>query len=559
MTYYPREVPREISWKRRPLYSLLEDSARKHPGAAATIFFGGAMTFAELDAEANRFAHALVKLGIRPGDRVGIHLPNSPQVLVCLHGALKAGAVATMASPLYERRELIHWLNDSGARVLVTLSQNEILTRAIDAQQSAGVRHLVVTNIKDYFPAKLKTLFTVFKEKKEGHRARLDAAKGQLWLKDLLKDQPASRPKWRSDPAGTAVLQYTGGTTGVPKGAELTHDNLVANAAQCRQWLYELNETRERMLMVLPLFHVYALTCCNLVMDLASPSILVPRFDLADVIKIIDRDKPTVFPGIPAMYAAINHSLRRDGKKGRPADLSSINICFSGADRLSPEVQEDFEQLTGGRVVQGYGLTEASPVTHVNPSQGLRKAGSIGLPLPNTEVRIIDLDTGEDVEPGREGEMLVRGPQVMKGYWNDPGETAEAITAGGWLHTGDVAFADEDGFYYVVDRVKDVIITGGINVFPQEVEDVISQYPGVKEVAVKGQPHKLKGEVAKAYVVLEKGEQASASDIRRFARERLADYKVPHQIEFLDELPRSVLRKVLKRKLDESEAGAKGE
>ena len=551
MTYYPKEVPREISWTRRPVYSLLEDTARKYPDAKATIFFGGSMTFAELDAEANRFAHALENLGIRPGDRVGIHLPNSPQLLVCFHGALKAGAVATMASPLYERRELVYWLNDSGARVMVTLSQNDILSKAIDAQQNAGLRHLIVTNIKDYFPAALKTLFTVFKEKKDGHRARLDHSKGQLWLKDLLNDQPPSRPDWRADPGETAVLQYTGGTTGLPKAAELTHDNLIVNVAQCRAWLYELEETRERMLMVLPLFHVYALTCCNLIMDLASPSILLPRFDLADVIKVIDRDKPTVFPGIPAMYAAINHSLKRGADQGRRADLSSIKICFSGADRLPPEVERDFEQLSGGRMVQGYGLTEASPVTHVNPIRGLRKPGSIGLPVPNTGVRIIDLETGKDVEAGREGEMLVRGPQVMKGYWNEPGETAEAITEDGWLHTGDVAFADEDGFYYIVDRKKDVIITGGINVYPREIEDVLSQFSKIKEVAVKGTPHKLKGEIVKAYVVLKENEQASPSEIRRFAKDKLADYKVPQKIEFLNELPRSVLRKVLKRKLNE--------
>jgi len=344
-------------------------------------------------------------------------------------------------------------------------------------------------------------------------------------------------------------LQYTGGTTGLPKAAELTHDNIVANTAQVRAWLHELRETEERMLMVLPLFHVYALTCCNLIMDLAGPAILIPRFDLADVLKTIEREKPTIFPGIPAMYAAINHSLERGSRNGG-ADLSSIRLCFSGADRLPREVQADFERLSGGRVIEGYGLTEASPVTHVNPMHGPRKDGSIGLPVPNTDIRIIDLETGDDVKPGNEGEMLVRGPQVMKGYWNEPQETCAAISPDGWLHTGDIARADEDGFYFIVDRKKDIIIIGGINVYPSDVEEVLAQFSKVKEVAVKGIPHKLRGEAVKAYVVLKDNEQATASEIRKFAKGKMAEYKVPQKIEFMDELPRSILRKVLKRKLE---------
>lgn len=551
MTYYPEEVPRQISWTRRPLYSLLEEAAAHYPDAAATSFFGATMSYAELDAEANRFANALDKLGVQPGDRVAIHLPNSPQLLISLFGVLKAGAIATMASPLYEPPELSYQLTNSGARVMVTLSQADILQKAIAAGRKASLKHLMVTNIKDYFPAALKTLFTAFREKKEGHRADLDASQGQIWFKDLLKKQSDQKPDWQAKPEDTAVLQYTGGTTGVPKGAELTHDNLVANAAQARAWLYELREAGERTLMVLPLFHVYALTSLNLTISLAGRTILMPRFDLADVIKTISREHPTLFPGIPAMYAAINHSLKRgNGKSGR-VSLTSIKLCVSGADRLPQDVEEDFELLTGGRVVEGYGLTEASPVTHVNPVHGIRKSGSIGLPVPNTEVRIIDLETGRPVGTNQEGEMLVRGPQVMKGYWNEPEESANVITPDGWLHTGDIARIDEDGFCFIIDRKKDVIITGGINVYPREVEDVLSRHPKVKEVAVKGLPHKLRGEVVKAYIVLQENQQATSGEIKQFAKERLADYKVPHKIEFLDELPRSVLRKVLKRKLDE--------
>ncbi|MFA6001176.1 MAG: long-chain fatty acid--CoA ligase [Thermoleophilia bacterium] len=552
MDYYPEEVSRHLAWSHRPMQALLEDSAREHPDAPATSFFGGVLSFRELDQEANRFAHGLRGLGVRPGDRVAIHLPNSPQLLICLYGTLKAGAVATMANPMYESRELAYQLNDSGASVMVTLSQNEMLKKAITAQQQADIHHLIVTNIKDYFPPALRIAFTTFKEKKEGHRAHLDSSRAQLWLKDIMKKQPSNAPATTTDPTSTAVLQYTGGTTGLPKAAELTHDNLVANTAQVKAWIYKIKDAREKMLMVLPLFHVYALTCCNLCIDIAGQVILLPRFDLSEVLSTISKQRPTIFPGIPAMYAAINHSLLR-GREEKKADLSSIWLCVSGSDRLPTDVQEEFERLSGGLLIEGYGLTEASPVTHANLISGIRKKGSIGLPLPDTEVRIIDLDDGKDVQPGEEGEMLVRGPQIMKGYWNESEETEHAIDKDGWLKTGDVARIDEDGFYYIVDRRKDVIITGGINVYPREIEEVLSQFHKIAEVAVKGLPHKLRGEIVKAYVVLKDNEQATAGEIRQFAKEKLADYKVPQKIEFMSELPKNTLRKVLKRKLDDKE------
>lgn len=551
MTYYPREVPRHLEYSHRLLQQLLEDSAQHHPEAPVTSFYGGVMTYLELDQEANRFANSLLGLGVQPGDRVAIHLPNCPQLLISLFGTLKAGAVATLANPLYESRELAHQLNDSGAGVMVTLSQNRILGNAITAREHSGVHHLIVTNIKEYFPPKLRLAFTAFKEKKEGHRARLDPAQGQIWFKDLLKGQSFGLPDIAMQPSDTALLQYTGGTTGVPRGAELTHGNLVANAEQSRSWLYDLQEAGEKMLMVLPLFHVYALTCCNFMLASACQLTLLPRFDLANVIATIQKERPTIFPGIPAMYAAINHSLLRGDDRNK-ADLSSIRFCISGSDRLPVQVQEEFERLSGGRLVEGYGLTEASPVTHVNPIYGKRKAGSIGLPLPDTEVRIVDLETGKDVPEGSEGEMLVRGPQVMRGYWQASEETAAAIDADGWLKTGDVAHVDEDGFYFIMDRRKDVIITGGINVYPREIEDVLAGFDKIGEVAVKGVPHRLRGETIKAYVVLKENETATPAEIRAFAKERLADFKVPQKIEFLDELPKSTLHKVLKRKLSDN-------
>ncbi|MHB1390928.1 MAG: long-chain-fatty-acid--CoA ligase [Thermoleophilia bacterium] len=554
MTYYPDNVPRRLTYTHQPLHGLLERSARNHPDATATVFFGGSLTYREIDEHANRFAHALLSLGVEPGERVAIHLPNSPQLVICLYGALKAGAVATLVSPLYEPAEIAHQLEDSGARVMVTLSQEQILSRALAVQEQTHLYHLIVSNIKDFFPVRLKTLFTVFKEKKEGHRAHLDPNRGQLWLTDILRKQPDSSPAIDVKSTTTAVLQYTGGTTGTPKSAELTHDNLVANCTQTRAWLPDIKKNEERMLLVAPLFHVYALTCCNVMILLAGSLILLPRFDLREVLETIRNERPTIFPGIPAMYAAINHSLLRAKEKGE-SDLSSIRYSVSGSDRLPLDVQLEFEQLSGGQVLEGYGLTEASPITHANPVNGPRKAGSIGLPLPDTEVRIVDMATGWDVPRGEVGEMLVRGPQVMKGYWQNPAETSQVIDPDGWLSTGDIAREDEDGFYFIVDRRKEIIITGGLNVYPREIEEVLAGYDKISEVAVKGVSHRLRGEIIKAFVVLKQNEQASADEIRQYARERLADYKIPRQIEFLPELPKSVLRKVLKRQLSDEAEG----
>jgi long-chain acyl-CoA synthetase len=557
VTYYPEEVKQHIDLPDIPLQKLLEDSAYRHPDATATTFFGATLSYAALDREANRFAHGLISIGVAPGDRVAIHLPNSPQFLICLFGTLKAGAVATLASPLHEVRELTYQLNDSGARILVTLSRKDILGKAIAARRESGVEHMIVTNIKDYFSPALRKLFTLFKEKKEGHRAELDSVDRQVWLKDVVKGQPDEIPGIRIDPHSTALLQYTGGTTGLPKAAELTHYNLASNALQARAWLHNMEIARERVLMVLPLFHVYALTSCIFSIVCAANIILMPRFDLSEVLKAIDKMKPTIFPGIPAMYAAINHSLKREqDDKDKKIDLTSIRICVSGADKLLEDIQREFEELSGGTVVEGYGLTEASPITHAIPITGLRKIGSIGLPMPNTEVRIVDLDSGEDLPPGEVGEMLVRGPQVMKGYWGEAATSEDAFTDDGWLKTGDMARVDEDGFYFIADRKKDLIITGGLNVYPREIEEVLSQFHKIREVAVKGLPHQLKGEIVKAYVVLKENEKATSSEIKKYAQDKLASYKVPNKIEFRTELPRNILRKVLKRKLeDEPEDG----
>jgi long-chain acyl-CoA synthetase len=354
-----------------------------------------------------------------------------------------------------------------------------------------------------------------------------------------------------SDPAGDiALLQYTGGTTGMPKGVMLTHRNLVANAIQARAWCYGLRDASERFLAVLPLFHVFGLTVLmNLAIMRAGTLVLLPRFEAGAMLEAIRKKRPTVFPGAPTMYIAVmNHE--QAGK----TDLSSIKVCVSGAAPLPLDVQERFEALTGGILIEGYGLTEASPVTHVNPIWGTRKIGTIGVPLPGTDARIVNRETGEPLPPGQIGELAVKGPQVMAGYWNRPEETA-AVLRDGWLHTGDLAVMDEDGFFAIVDRIKDVIIAGGFNIYPREVEEVLYEHPAVQHAAVLGVKDPYRGETVKAFIVLRSGLSVSAMQLDRWCRDRLAAYKVPHLYEFRDELPMSMVGKVLRRKLAEEEAG----
>jgi long-chain acyl-CoA synthetase len=350
-----------------------------------------------------------------------------------------------------------------------------------------------------------------------------------------------------------AVFQYTGGTTGTPKAAVLTHQNLVANAHQVRAWLTDTVEGEETVLAILPFFHAYGGTLCLfLAVNLAARIVLVPRFDVKDVMELIERYQPTILPGVPTLYNALNRAA--ENNPGRQQALRSIRCCVSGGAPLAPDVQQRFEEISGGRLVEGYGLSEASPVTHVNPLDGRARNGSIGLPISNTEIRLVDPDTGELSAPGEPGELQVRGPQVMQGYWQRPDDTASVLTSERWLRTGDIATMDADGFFRIVDRLKDVIITGGENIYPREIEDVLASHPKIHEVAVAGVKHAVGGEIAKAYIVLRPGETMDRREVLQFAAERLARYKVPRQIEFRDELPKSAVGKVLRREL-EAKAG----
>jgi long-chain acyl-CoA synthetase len=554
---YPQGVPKEIDIPDVSLGQMLEGSAAKYPRNTALVFINNKITYAGLDELANRFAGALKKLGVKKGDRVALLMPNTPQLVFAYYGALKLGAVVVMFNPLYSPREIEHQLHDSGARVMLIL---DLMWPAVKtALEGARPEHLIVTHIKDYLKFPLNLLEPI-KAKREGTGVEvdMDASKygleGMYELKDIMAQASPDRPAVEIDPAeDLAVLQYTGGTTGVSKGAMLTHRNLVSNVHQCLAWFPDVKLGREIILCTLPFFHSYGMTVdMNFGILSGANLVLIPNpRDLHMVIKAIVKHRPTLFPGVPAMYIAlINNPEVKSGKM----DVTSIRACLSGAAPLPVEVQQEFEKLTGGKLVEGYGLSESSPVTHANPLEGIRKAGSIGMPVPNTEVKIVDVENRDKELPlGEVGELAVKGSQVMKGYWNMPEETENVMDAGGWLYTGDIGRADEDGFFYIVDRKKDMIIASGYNIYPRDVEEVIFEHPKVEDVAVAGVPDPKRGETVKAYVVLKEGETATEEEIIEFCRDKMSKYKVPTAVEFRTELPKTMVGKVLRRVLVEEE------
>ncbi len=551
LKHYEMGVPHIIGFPDQPLPRFLESAARRHPSRPALIFYGRRVSYRRLDELANRFAHALRGLGVQPGDRVMLLLPNTPQSVIAYYGAMKAGAVVVLGNPLSDEGELAHQIADAGAETLVTLSLFYDAVRGV--RDRTSLKHIVVTNIKEYLPAIRRMLFTLRKEQQEGHAIDVGGEPDVHWWRDLLASAPATPPDVEVCCDDLAAILYTSGTTDLPRGVMLSHANLVANAIQTRHWLTGAREGREVLLAVLPFSHSYGMTACmNVSVCLAAAMILLPTFETEEVLKTIRRYRPTLFPGVPTMYTAINDfpGVRRYG-------LSSIRACISGAAPLPVEVQEAFEKLTRGRLVEGYGLTEAAPVTHANPLDGLRKVGSIGIPFPSTEARIVDMSTGQELPPGEIGELVVRGPQVMMGYWQRPEETAQVLRDG-WLYTGDVASMDEDGYFQIISRKKDMILAGQYNVYPRDVEEVLYEHPKVLEAAVVGIPYGPEREQAlerfiKAFVVLKHGEQATEEELRHLCQERLDEYAIPSRIEFRAELPKSMVGKVLRRLLAEEE------
>ena len=543
--HYESEVPKSIEYPEVPLYHFIENAAAKYPDQACAIFKGSEITYAEMDEIINRLAGALAAMGVKKGTPVGIFMPNSPQFVMAFYAILKAGGIVVATNPLYTAREIEHQMKDSGAEIMLVMSNFYSMIKEV--QPKTPIKKLIVTNIKEYLPGMLRFLFTLTKEKKDGHRVEL--GEGDYWLQDLLKEYSAAdRPQIDMKPKDDALYQYSGGTTGLSKAAIATHGNLVANTLQIKSWLPSVKEGGETVLMAIPMFHVYGMVAgMSFGIAAAASMVMIPNpRDMGDVLGSISKYRPTIYPGVPAMYNAINN--HPDVKAGK-VDVSSIKACISGSAPLMRETQATFEELTGGKLVEGYGLSEAPTATHCNPVYGMSKEGSIGIPLPDVDARIIALDDEVTVlETGEVGELIIKGPLVMKGYLNMPTETTNAIRDG-WLYTGDIAYMDEDGYFFIVDRKKELIKPSGFQVWPREVEEVIAENPKVLEVGVAGIPDAYRGETVKAWVVLKPGETLTADEVKAWCKEHMAVFKVPTHVEFRDELPKTTVGKVLRREL----------
>jgi long-chain acyl-CoA synthetase len=542
---YDPGVPHHIDYPDIPLFQLLEQTARKYPDAPCTIFKGAKISFREMNEITDRLAAGLADLGVKKGDRVGIFMPNTPQFVMAYFGTLKAGGVVVATNPLYSQREIEHQVNDAGIEIMLVMSNFYNLIKEV--QPKTKIRKVVVTNLKETLPPILSFLFTLTREKKGGFRIQL--AEGDVWMQDLIGNhKPDDRPKVDISADDVALFQYSGGTTGTSKGAIASHRNLVANAMQISSWFVNSVEGEEVCLMAIPLFHVYGMVAGMLYSMLGGASLVMvpnPR-DLKDLLDNIQKYKTTIFPGVPTLYNAINN--HPDVLAGK-YDLSTIKACISGSAPLLRETKEKFEALTGGVVFEGYGLSEAPTATHCNPLIGENRTGSIGLPLPDVDARIISLDDEVTVLPVDEiGELVVKGPQVFKGYHNMPTETSNALREG-WLYTGDIARMDEDGYFYIVDRKKELIKPGGYQVWPREVEEVIASNPKVLDVGVAGVPDPYRGETVKAWVVVKPGEILSEQEVKDWCKERIAKYKVPTEVEFRSELPKTTVGKILRREL----------
>ncbi len=508
------------------------------------------LTYRQLQDQTLRFATALFQLGVRKGDRVALMLPNCPQLVVAFYGALRIGAIPVNTNPMYVSREMREQFEDSGCETVVLLDQ--FYPRLKEIHAATRVRRVIVADVAETLPWHARLLVRIAQRRK-GERVRVPAETDTYSFRDLVRSYPNTPPGANLKPEDVALLQYTGGTTGTPKAAMLTHRNLVANSEQARAWFPRARDGQEIFLGAIPFFHVYGLTSVLLFgVRVGAEIVIIPRPRPVDIVlEAIQRFRVTLFPGVPTLYAAINEHPRV-----ADYDLRSGALCVSGAAPLPREVSERFEALTGGRLVEGYGLTETSPLTHCTPLFGQRRAGSIGLPFPDTEARVVDMTSGEPVAPGEEGELEVRGPQVMLGYWGRPEETAEVFHEG-WLRTGDVARMDPDGFFHVVDRRKDMIDAAGFKVLPREVEEVLFMHPKVREAVVAGVPDAYRGETVKGFVVLKPGETATEEEIVDFCRLHLAPFKVPRKVEFRSELPKSMVGKYLRRVLVEEERAAK--
>lgn len=538
--HYDAGVPASLEYPDITAFAYLDLAAHAFPDKACTIYRDQTISFAEMQRLTAVLAHGLMTLGIHKGDRVAIILPNIPQFILAYYAVLKAGGVVVAVNPQYKQLELQYQLSDSGAKVVIALSTHQELLGII--RQTTPIRTIIYTQVEDAFDL-VDAMHVTPPALNE-----CDDEDADCWLTTILaRSRNLDFPLPVVTGSDPAIFQYSGGTTGTPKAAIGLHRNLVANTTMFRRWLVGLGDGQETVLAVIPLFHVYGMVIAMSVgMGLGASLVLVqnPR-NIEEILGNIQKYRPTLFPGVPNMYQAINlHPEVAVGKY----DLSSIKACISGSAPLLPDVKLRFESLTGGKLMEGYGLSEAPTATHCNPMYGENRPGSIGLPLPDVDCRIIDLETGLAVPAGEKGELLIRSPQVMPGYHNRPEEDAVTLTEG-WLHTGDVARMDDDGYFYLVDRKKELIKIGGFQVWPREVEEVIAMHPGVKESAVAGVPHPTRVEMIKAWVVLQPGVDLTSDDIRRWCGQHLAGYKIPTEVVFREDLPRTLVGKVLRREL----------
>ena len=548
LQHYPEEIPSTLTYTNQPVQEYLKKTSEKHPDKIAVHFMGKEFTFQYIYESSLKLASYLQEIGVEKNDRVAIMLPNTPQAVISYYAILMAGGIVVQTNPLYMERELEYQMKDSGAKVIITM--DILFPRVSKVKPKTNLQHIIVTAIKDALAFPKNLIYPFIQKKQYGLVVNVQHEGQNHLLKEILRQPIRDLKEYDFDfEEDLALLQYTGGTTGFPKGVMLTHKNLIANTFMCKSWLYKCKPGEEIVLGILPFFHVYGMTTVLILSIMEGyKMVLMPKFDPESTLKTIQKQRPTLFPGAPTIYIGLlNHP---DLKK---YDLSSIDSCISGSAALPSEVQQKFEEVTGGKLVEGYGLTESSPVTHANFLWDRpRVKGSIGVPWPDTEAAIFSMESSEPLPPGEVGELAVKGPQVMKGYWNRPEETAETLRDG-WLLTGDLGYMDDDGYFYIVDRKKDMIIAGGYNIYPREIEEVLYEHPAVQEAVAAGIPDPYRGETVKAYIVLKEGTNVTEKELNEFARKHLAAYKAPREYEFRAELPKTAVGKILRRALVEEE------
>ena len=547
---YPAGIAWDMGFPERSLVAYLDDSVARFPDRPCLDFFGKSYSYAEVGDLVRRAAQGFAALGIAPGTRVGLMLPNTPYYVIAYFGVLRAGATVVNINPLYAERELHHLIEDSGAEVVLTLDLRPIWDVLERLRGRTALKTVVTCPMAEILPFAKSLLYRAFRRRQSAHPA---PGKGHIWFDELVRND-GGMPARPIDPKrDVAVLQYTGGTTGVPKGAMLSHANLVANMLQCRAWFPHFTPGAERTVAVLPFFHVFAMTVLlNLPISIGEEIVLLPRFELTRLLKTIHRKRPTTFAGVPTLFTAM-----LGAKHLKRYDLTSIRSCISGGAPLPVELKAQFEALTGCTLVEGYGMSETSPVVACNPLTGINKPGSVGMPLPGTTVEIVSLDDADRALPiGERGEVAVRGPQVMLGYWKNPEATAQVLR-NGRMRTGDVGFLDRDGYLFLVDRIKDLIKAGGYNVYPRVIEEAIYTIPKVKECIVIGVPDPYRGQTIKAFIALHPGQHLDEKELIAFLRDKLSPMEMPKLVEFRESLPKTLIGKPSKQALmDEEQARA---